>query len=670
MVYHAGDDKLMTDLRNKIKGEGSYWTYFGYVVMYIALVILTITFTIEYLKRAIFLAFLTMISPLISLTYPLDKIKDGHAQAFSMWLKEYIFNCLIQPVRLLLYTIFIDSVLTLMDVNPSYAIVAMAFFRPAEKFIKKMFGFDQANTMSTLGAAAGGAMVMNMLNKMQGRPPAQGGAGAGGGSHGGGKPNGVRTANNAPTTGGTVAPTPIPLSGGSGGRTGGAGGAGAGGTGSAGGFGGTGGAGAGGTGGAGGFGGTGGTGAGGTGGAGGFGGAGGTGAGGAGGAGGFGGAGGAGAGGTGGAGGFSGTGGAAAATASTSRVPTPSRLSGLKALGRKIAGPDAIKSSGKWMMKKGIRAAGAFAGATLGLAAGLADGSFEVPIRNMAIGATVGAKGAENLAGNITNGVKNTWESASETYNRGKYGEEAYNNMQFDKQFFKSDDYKQITQDPSINQSNIKQRVQQFLNNGITDGSKMREALQAGVSGDEYAVYSKAGITSTSDMTKLSRAGIPLNTVKEYGNNSITNARDIERLATASIAPAQVQGYRDAGINSVSDIITLNSSGVTADAYKNYEALGVKNVSQVQALGSAGISPTDFQVYASADIKNVSKVVDVARKHPGMSHQSRANWMNLAKHAPKTINDFKAMMVGRTFDGRNVTEDEAENIFRRLVDFF
>ena len=323
------------------------------------------------------------------------------------------------------------------------------------------------------------------------------------------------------------------------------------------------------------------------------------------------------------------------------------------------------------MMKKGIRAAGAFAGATIGLAAGLADGSFEVPIRNMAIGATVGAKGAENLAGNVTQGVKNTWNSASETYNRGKYGEEAYNNMQFDKQFFKSEDYKQITQDPSIDQSNIKQRVQQFLNNGITDGTKMREALQSGVSGNEYAVYSKAGITSTSDMTRLSRAGIPLNMVKEYGNNSINNARDIERLATASIAPAQVQGYKDAGVNSVSDIISLNSSGVTANDFKNYEALGVKNVSQVQALGNAGISPADFQIYASSDIKNISKVVDMNRKHPGMSHQSRANWMNLAKNAPKNLKDFKAMMVGRSFNGNSsVTEEEAEFIFKRLVDFF
>ena len=59
-------------------------------IMYASIVILTITFTFQYLKRVIFMAFYTLIAPLITLTYPLDKIKDGQAQAFSMWIKEYI----------------------------------------------------------------------------------------------------------------------------------------------------------------------------------------------------------------------------------------------------------------------------------------------------------------------------------------------------------------------------------------------------------------------------------------------------------------------------------------------------------------------------------------------------------------------------------------------------
>ena len=37
-----------------------------------------------------------------------------------------------------------------------YAIVCIGFLMPAEKFVRKMFGFDKATTVGPLGAAAGG----------------------------------------------------------------------------------------------------------------------------------------------------------------------------------------------------------------------------------------------------------------------------------------------------------------------------------------------------------------------------------------------------------------------------------------------------------------------------------------------------------------------------------
>ena len=48
-------------------------------------------FTWIYIKRAITVAFLTLMAPLVAITYPIDKINDGQAQAFDRWLKEYIF---------------------------------------------------------------------------------------------------------------------------------------------------------------------------------------------------------------------------------------------------------------------------------------------------------------------------------------------------------------------------------------------------------------------------------------------------------------------------------------------------------------------------------------------------------------------------------------------------
>lgn len=188
-------DILMSDIRNKI-GESykdvkkDMWDVAGYTVMYLALVILTGVFTVQYLKRVIYMAFLTMIAPMIALTYPLDKIKDNKAQAFSFWLREYIFNCLIQPVHFLLYTLLIGNANDFATTNMLYAIVALGFLVPAEKLIKEMFGIKSSTPVGTLGAAAGGAMVMSMLNKMKAKPP----KGEGKDGSGSGAPKGVRTA--------------------------------------------------------------------------------------------------------------------------------------------------------------------------------------------------------------------------------------------------------------------------------------------------------------------------------------------------------------------------------------------------------------------------------------------------------------------------------------------
>ena len=132
----------------------------AYTIIYLALVIYTCMFTITYLKRFLYMAFFTMLAPLVALTYPLDKLRDGKAQAFDMWFKEYTMNVVIQPVHLILYTVLISSAIDLAIENPIYACVAIAFLLPAEKFIKKMFGLDRAQTTSGLGEIAGGALAM------------------------------------------------------------------------------------------------------------------------------------------------------------------------------------------------------------------------------------------------------------------------------------------------------------------------------------------------------------------------------------------------------------------------------------------------------------------------------------------------------------------------------
>lgn len=538
---NIGEDAFMTNIRNQIAGEDSYWTYFGWVVMYVALVILTVTFTLEYLKRVIFIAFLTMIAPLIALTYPIDKIKDGQAQAFGMWIKEYTFNCLIQPVHLLLYTIFIGSATTLNNVNPLYAIVALAFFRPAEKFFRKMFGFDKASSISTIGAAAGGAMVMNMLNKIKARPH-KGPEGSGGGNN----PGAVRTA----TRNGAAGVVGTAGAAGTAGATGAAGAVGAAGA-------------------------TGATGAGGTAGA-----AGTTSTGSAGGA-------------TGGTGGTTGTGGVAGSTGASSPY---SIRKGFGAIGKKyIYGADAIKSHGKKFTRALGGAALAATAGTVALAAQVADGDLadspEKAIKEIGITAGLGYIAGKTLTSNAVNDTHNVME----TYRKGAYGEETYNNMKFDKAFYNSTEYKNISKDSTLlsrygSAEGIKTATQQFLDNGITDAGQIKTALEAGISGDTY---------------------------------------------------------------------------------RQYNATGISDAKQMEALSSAGITPQGYETYSKGGITNINKIVNIKNKHPGMTDESRLDWMKLAENTKNlSLDDFKVRMVGRTFNGVTVTDSMAEQIYRRLVDFF
>lgn len=146
--------------------------FIGYGMAFLVLWFYTIFFLFTYIRRLVYMAFLTIIAPMVAMTYPIDKINDGKAQAFDMWLKEYIFNLLLQPVHLLLYTILIYSACELAETNIIYTLVAIGFMMPAEKLLRRFFGFEKAQTPGALGGAAGAALMMSGLNRLlRPRPP-------------------------------------------------------------------------------------------------------------------------------------------------------------------------------------------------------------------------------------------------------------------------------------------------------------------------------------------------------------------------------------------------------------------------------------------------------------------------------------------------------------------
>lgn len=200
LVEHGGEEipweKVNTDdfyatnlmgFTRTMAGHEDMATKIGYEVIYIALLVYTIKFTFVYLKRMLNMAFLTLIAPIVAFTYPIDKLNDGNAQGFNMWIKEYMFNALLQPMHLLLYYVLVGSAATLAGSNPIYGIATLAFMSQAEKLLKKIFGFDKASG-GTVGGMAGsfaaGAIASQMAQNVAklASKGSKGNGGKGGGS--------------------------------------------------------------------------------------------------------------------------------------------------------------------------------------------------------------------------------------------------------------------------------------------------------------------------------------------------------------------------------------------------------------------------------------------------------------------------------------------------------
>ena len=155
------------------------------ILVLFGIIIYTVIFAIKYLKREFTIIFLILLGPVSCITYPIDKIGDGKAQAFNRWFSEFLFQVIIQPFHLLLYIVLIGSAAQLANANVLYALVCFAVMGPAEKFIKEMFGFKD-RLGSPLGNIMKAGMARDMVSKATSRLMGgkNGSSGSGGSSDG------------------------------------------------------------------------------------------------------------------------------------------------------------------------------------------------------------------------------------------------------------------------------------------------------------------------------------------------------------------------------------------------------------------------------------------------------------------------------------------------------
>lgn len=141
-------------------------TGFAATIVYFFMTGLIFMYLFTYIKRMLTVAFLIIIAPIITVTYSIDKIGDGKSQALNTWLKEFMYNVLIQPFHCIIYLVF-SSILVDLLLDPSnfggavLAIIIMLFMRQAEGIIRSIFGFGNAKHLGN--AIASGALLVSSM---------------------------------------------------------------------------------------------------------------------------------------------------------------------------------------------------------------------------------------------------------------------------------------------------------------------------------------------------------------------------------------------------------------------------------------------------------------------------------------------------------------------------
>lgn len=117
------------------KTDGAQKVYI--VILYMVLTYYELKFFIMYMFRVFKVFILTIIAPIIALTYPIDTIGDGRAQAFNHWFRMIMMEIFVQPIQLVIYIIFIYSASEIAKTAPIIGIIFIIALDNGEKIIRK-----------------------------------------------------------------------------------------------------------------------------------------------------------------------------------------------------------------------------------------------------------------------------------------------------------------------------------------------------------------------------------------------------------------------------------------------------------------------------------------------------------------------------------------------------
>lgn len=113
----------------------------GYVIW------LTVVFAIAYFKRLVWVVVLVVFAPVFSVMYAFGQQTK---QIYSKWIREFCTTVLIQPFHMIIYSVLVAIPMNVTDAsfgnsnlfNFLYALIAISMIRPAEKYMRDMFGMS------------------------------------------------------------------------------------------------------------------------------------------------------------------------------------------------------------------------------------------------------------------------------------------------------------------------------------------------------------------------------------------------------------------------------------------------------------------------------------------------------------------------------------------------
>lgn len=146
-VGQGFEEAIMKDTFKAVRTARG-WDAVGYTVTIYVLVYYQIKFFLMYFKRSLAVGFLFEISPLITITYAIDAVKDGKSQVYNRWFREMIFNIFIQLMHAVIYGVFILSAGEIAKQAPLMGAVLLMALSRAEKVIEKTFKLSSRITKS------------------------------------------------------------------------------------------------------------------------------------------------------------------------------------------------------------------------------------------------------------------------------------------------------------------------------------------------------------------------------------------------------------------------------------------------------------------------------------------------------------------------------------------